>query len=81
MKLVRILQNVSIPGMPGFRQGQQVRVKDEIADLLVERGHAKLETGKSEQAVKEEEKGKESKGAKPRKRGDKERVTVKKSDK
>lgn len=56
MKLIRITQNVSIPSMPAFRVGQQVRVADHIADLLVERGHAKLEKGESEHTIKEKKK-------------------------
>ena len=55
MKLIRIIQDVSIPGMPGFRKGQQVRVKDSLADLLCDRGHAKEEKGKSEEEVKKEQ--------------------------
>jgi len=55
MKLIRIIQDVSIPGMPGFRKGQQVRVSDSIAALLCDRGHAKEEKGKSEQEVKQEQ--------------------------
>lgn len=54
MKLIRIIQDVTIPGMPAFRKSQQVKVKDSIADILVERGHAKLEKGKSEAKVKNE---------------------------
>lgn len=52
MKLVRIIQNVSIPGLPGFRKGQQVRVSDSLGALLCSRGHAILEKGKSESEVK-----------------------------
>lgn len=42
MKSIIILQDVSIPNVPGFRAGLQVRVSDEIADLLIERSFAKL---------------------------------------
>lgn len=54
MKRVVILQNVSMPGMPGFKKGQEARMNDEIAGILIERGHAKLEKGKSREAVKKQ---------------------------
>lgn len=54
MKSVTILEDVSIPSMPGFRKGQEVRVNDDIADLLVERGHAKFHLGKSRDEVQNE---------------------------
>lgn len=54
MKLVRIIQDVAIPNMPAFAKGQQVRVSDEIGQILVDRGHAKLEKGKSESKIKSE---------------------------
>lgn len=45
--------------MPGFEAGAQVRVKDEIADLLVDRGFAKfenkVETATAEQVKKNDE--------------------------
>lgn len=52
MKIVSIIQDVSIPGIPGFRRGQEVRIKDEIADMLVDRGHAKFVVGESREEVK-----------------------------
>lgn len=57
MKSITILKDVSIPGVPGFSVGQQVRVKDEIADMLVDRSFAKMdnkvETATDEQKAKE----------------------------
>ena len=47
-------------GTPKFKKGQEVRVSDGIADLLVSRGHAKLAKGKSRADVKEAKKSKES---------------------
>lgn len=54
MKTVTILEDVSIPSMPGFRKGQEVRVADHIADLLVERSHAKFHFGKTREEVQKE---------------------------
>ena len=70
MKLIRIMQDVSLPSMPMFKKGQQVRVNDEIADLLVTRGHAKREHGKTEDEVRTEKKVKDEKenGKKERKK-------------
>ncbi|MEE8151281.1 MAG: hypothetical protein V3T43_06155 [Nitrosomonadaceae bacterium] len=51
MKTVVILETVSLPNMPGYRKGEECRMKDEIAELLVERGHAKYHTGKSREVM------------------------------
>lgn len=47
MKKIVILENVALPNTPAFKKGQEVRVADSIADLLVERKHARYSTGKS----------------------------------
>jgi len=41
MKLILLKENVSIPNSPAFKKGQEVRVNDDLADLLLKRGHAK----------------------------------------
>ena len=50
MKSLTILEDVAIPGMPAFKKGAEVRVSDvprerfegkSIAEVLLERGHAK----------------------------------------
>lgn len=46
MQYIIIKTEVEIPNVPLFRAGQKVRVSDKIADLLVERGHAKYDQGK-----------------------------------
>lgn len=62
-KTITIMKDVELPYMPKFRKGQQVRVsnrkKEElegksIDELLVERGFARYETGKSRDEVKKE---------------------------
>lgn len=61
MKTVTLLEDVDIPNMPRFRKGAEVRVADHIADLLVERAHAKLHVGKTQEEVqndREKAKGK-----------------------
>jgi hypothetical protein len=51
MKLVLLKENVMIPNSPSFKKGQEVRINDTLADLLISRGHAKLV--KKENARKE----------------------------
>ena len=42
MKTIKIIRSVSIPNVPGFDEGMEVRVKGEMAEMLVERGFAKF---------------------------------------
>ena len=52
MKSIIVLQKVSIPSVPALLKGQNVRLKDEIADSLVEQGFAKFQ-GENETATEE----------------------------
>lgn len=54
MKLVVILQDTSIDGVPKFIKGQEVRISDELADQLVARKQARLHIGKPREQVKKE---------------------------
>lgn len=40
MKSIKILEDVAVSGTPKFKKNQEVRVSDNIAKLLIERGHA-----------------------------------------
>ena len=40
MKTILILDDVSIPGAPGLSKGETVRMGDETADMLIDRGFA-----------------------------------------
>jgi len=42
MKTILILDDVSIPGAPGLSKGETVRMADETADMLIDRGFAEL---------------------------------------
>ena len=54
MKRIIIMEDVSIPTMPAFKKGQEVRIKGALADLLIERKHAKISKGKSREKMKKE---------------------------
>jgi len=56
MKTVTILQTVEIPNMPAFKRGAEVRVSDKVADVLIERKHAKLVKGKTRAEVAKKKK-------------------------
>lgn len=74
MKKIVILENVALPSMPAFKKGQEVRVADGIADLLVERKHARYSTGKSRAEMQAERSQREGYEEEPD-------VKVEKSDK
>ena len=61
MKTIVITEDVELSGQPKFTKGQEVRVSDSIADILVERGHAKEEKGKMREEVKNEKAKREPK--------------------
>lgn len=42
MKTILILDDVSIPGAPGLSKGETVRMADETATMLIDRGFAEL---------------------------------------
>jgi len=72
MQEIIITTTVEIPNCPLFEKGQKVRVKDELADLLVDRGHARFNQGKpatTEKAkkIKEERDKKDGKIVKDKK--------------
>ena len=43
-----------MPNVPGLDKGAEVRVNDTIADLLIDRGLAKLVTGKTRDEIEKE---------------------------
>jgi len=59
MKKIKILQDVAVPMVPRFREGEERTVSDELAQTLIERGHAesvdKPKKKKEEKPKKEEE--------------------------
>ena len=65
MKLLVMIEDVEIPNMPRFKKSQEVRVSDPIAEILLERGHAKENKGKSRAKVKQDKKSTKSKGGTP----------------
>lgn len=50
------MEDVEMPNVPGLRKGVEVRVADHIADMLIERGHAKEVKGKTRDEVEKERK-------------------------
>ena len=48
------MEDVEMPNVPGLRKGMEVRVADHIADMLVDRGHAKFVKGKTRDEVEKE---------------------------
>lgn len=53
MKTLKILEDVIIPSHPRFNQGDVLGVADELADVLIERGHAEqlIEKKKSKKSL------------------------------
>jgi len=70
MKRILLLENVMMPNCPGFKKGQEVKVNDELGELLVKRGHAK--------SIKEENRRLESKELKERQKKEKKEKKSKK---
>lgn len=51
MQCIIVKKTVEVPNCPLFKEGQKVRIKDELADALVDRGFAIYDKG--EKAVTE----------------------------
>jgi len=60
MKSIVILKTVSIPMSPGFNLGDQVRVSEKIAEMLVDRGFAKYENKDIEATADEKKRNEDS---------------------